>query len=334
MDRQSSILRRSSPVARATWGVAAVCLVGLWSVVAVSGWVLVENATRQARATAQNTAALAAAYVKQSLDAGSLVLHGMQAMLAEKGVHDEASYRAFLDGPAVTQALRDRIANMKEIDKAAFIAPTGEILNFSIVHPPPPINVADRDYFLEQMGGAPPDRSLSATVADRSSGKWTFFLAQRVAPGLARAALLALDRSDGGGRPIGLAIVGLRAGLLSDFFAQNRLGESGVVLLLRDDDVLLAGAGVPPAAYGRKFSLDAAVLRAPGSAARPAPDIVAAEPVAGFPARIVVLAGPVEATAILREALPAGLAIGLLVSLALLFMAWRTLRAVAARRSA
>jgi len=295
---------------------ALVCLAATWSLVALVNGLLVHNAAEEAREAARNTAAMSAAYVRQSLDAGRLVLHGMQALLIEKGVQDEAGYRAFLEGPTATQVLRDRIANLEEIDKAAFIAPTGEILNFSVVYPPPPINVADRDYFREQMGDAPPVRSLSAAMLDRSSGKWTFFLAQRVERGAVRAALLAQDRGAGEalqGRPFGLAIVGFRAHLVSDFLGHNRLGAGRAVVLLRDDNVVLAGAGVPPAAYGQELRLDGQTL-------------LASEPVAGFPARIAVLGGPVDRMKVLRLALPASLALGALASFAILFALWRTRR--------
>lgn len=305
---------------------AASCLIGIWALFGLANWMLVEGAARSLQASAQNTAAMSATYVKQALDGGSLVLHAMQALLAEKGVQGEASYRAYLEGPAATQALRDRIANMKEIDKAAFIAPTGEILNFSVVYPPPPINVADRDYFREQMAEGAPERSLSASVLDRSSGKWTFFLAQRVKGGVSRASLLA--RGSGSDSPaFGLAIVGIRASLLGDFFGQNRLAD-GMVLLLRDDDVLLSGSGVPPTAYGRKLSLDSAALRELNGGRAASDGVVASDPVAGYPARIVVLAGPLDPLGIVRESLPFTAAVGLLASAAVLFALWRTLGAI------
>ncbi len=308
---------------------AASCLVVVWVLVGLVNWFLVRSAADTAEGVARNTAVMAAAYVKQSLDAGNLVLHGMQALLVEKGVQGEAAYRAFLDGPAATQALRDRIANMKEVDKASFVDRTGEILSFSVVYPPPPINVADRDYFREQMGRDPPDRSLSAAVLDRSSGRWTFFLAQRVVGGVSRAALLAQEVGPADGAPFGLAIVGIRASLLSDFLGQNRLGDAAAVLLLRDDDVLLAGAGVPPTAYGQRFPFGPATGRGPGVGQRSATDIVAAEPVGGFPARVVVLGAPVEDPKA-RRWLAATLALGAAVSAAVLFALRQTLRALAA----
>ena len=102
--------RTPTALGRGAWTMALCSLAGIWALVALVNGLLVQNAADQARATARNTATMAAAYVQQSLDAGRLVLHGMQALLVEKDVQDEAGYRAFLAGPAATQVLRDRIA--------------------------------------------------------------------------------------------------------------------------------------------------------------------------------------------------------------------------------
>jgi hypothetical protein len=301
---------------------AAVCLAGVWGLVGVANGLLYEGVRARAQDAAQGTSAMAAAYVRQTLEAAGLVLHSMQAQLGEQGVTDEDAFRAYLKGPAATQALRDRIANMKEVDKAAFVSATGEILNFSVVYPPPPINVADRDYFREQMCDAPPERSLSTAVLDRSTGKWTFFLSQRLTGPASRAQLLAQDRSAAPGKAFGLAIVGIKASLFSDFFAQHGLGGAGVVLLVRDDGVVLAGAGVPPAVYGQKLSLDPPALAGFPDGLRSGPYAVASTAVAGFPAKVVVLDGQ---AADLRDLGPWRVAIfglGLLVSMTVLLALW------------
>ena len=68
----------------------------------------------------------------------------------------------------------------QEIDKAAFISNTGEILNFTLKFPAPPIRVSDRDYFLEQMSPNAPAITLSAVTVDRGSGRRVFYLAQKI----------------------------------------------------------------------------------------------------------------------------------------------------------
>ncbi len=321
-----------SPAARGAIATAASWLVSIWILFGLVNWLLLHSATRHAESTARNTSVMVAAYVEQTLEAGKIVLQSMQAMVAEHHAATEETYRAFLKDPEVHETLRDRIANMQEIDKAAFISSTGEILNFSVVYPPPPIKVADRDYFIEQMGEQAPERSLSVVVLDRASGRWTFFLAQRV------------TGSDG--KAIGVALVGIKASFLADFFRQTTLGDSSAILLLRDDGVLLTGSGVAPATYGQRFPLDSPVLQGNGGARLvdmaprvptdfgATPHVVASEPVDGAPARVAVLIGEMAYLPEIRSWLLGTLALALLVSAAIVIALRRTLRLVAATEAA
>ncbi|MFO1082000.1 MAG: ATP-binding protein [Reyranellaceae bacterium] len=315
-----------SPAARGAIATAASWLVCIWILFGLVNWLLAHAAIGQAESTARNTSVMVAAYVKQTLNAGNIVLHSMQALLAENRVASEEDYRAFLKDAKVHHTLRERIATMQEIDKAAFIASTGEVLNFSVAHPPPAIRVADRDYFVEQMGETPPERSLSVVVLDRASGKWTFFLAQRV--------------RDGDGKPIGVAIVGIKASFLADFFRQTTLGDSSAILLLREDGVLLTGSGVAPTAYGQRFPIGAPVLHGGGAAHLiggpprvptdfgPTAHIVASEAVPGAPVRVAALIGKEAYMSNCRTWLIGSLALAVLVSAAIALALRRTLRLI------
>ena len=313
-----------APRVRGAIALALACLAGVWSLAGLTAWRLHEVARAQGQASAQSTAVMAAAYVRQTLEAGGLVLHSMQALLAGAGITDEQAYRAFLEGPAATRSMRDRIANMKEVDKAAFIGCTGEVLGFSVVYPPPSINVADRDYLREQMGEAPPARSLSAAVPDRSTGKWTFFLAERVRSNVARGPLLALDRSAAGDRPFGVAIVGIKASLLSDFIGRSVLTPPGIVLLLRDDGVVLAGADIPTTVYGQKVSVVPPVSPELKSILPSGPVVTGVAAVDGFPARVVVLSVQRSVVAEARNWSLVIVGIAMLASTAILVAIWRS----------
>ena len=323
---------RQSPAARGAIATAASWLASAWILFGLVNWLLAHAAVNQAESTARNTSVMVAAYVEQTLEAGSIVLHGMQALLAENRIDSEEGYRAFVADARVHRTLRDRIANMQEIDKAAFISRTGEVLNFSVKYPVPAVNVADRDYFIEQMGEHPPERSLSAVVLDRASGKWTFFIAQRV--------------TGRDGQAIGLAIVGIKASFLADFFQQTTLGDSSAILLLRNDGILLTGSGVAPSVYGQRFPLGAPALHGAGKvhvANGPprvptnfgaTPHIVASEPVDGAPARIAVLIGRTGYMPNCIAWLIGSLAMAVVVSLAILFALRRTLRLIAGAEAA
>ncbi|MEI6204265.1 MAG: cache domain-containing protein, partial [Enhydrobacter sp.] len=178
-----------------------------------------ESADRDARNTASNTAVMVSAYVRQTMTSGDIVLRSMQSLLSENAVTNEASFRQYVTGRNVHEILRDRVGNLQEIDKAAFIALNGEVLNFSFKYPVPAINVADRDYFQAQMGAEPPPITLGLVALDRGSGKWTFYLSQRIV--------------GPGGNKIGLAIVGLKADFLAEFFTQTSMSNDVAIVMQR-----------------------------------------------------------------------------------------------------
>ena len=104
----------------------------------------------------------------------------MRSLISDHGIETEEQFKSFLDDVEVHKMMKNRIIHMSEIDKAAFISNTGEILNFTLKFPAPPIRVSDRDYFLEQMSPNAPAITLSAVTVDRGSGRRVFYLAQKI----------------------------------------------------------------------------------------------------------------------------------------------------------
>jgi C4-dicarboxylate-specific signal transduction histidine kinase len=205
-----------------------------------------DAADRDAHNTARNTAVMASAYVRQTMTSADIVLRSMQSLLTENAVTDEASFRQYVTGRSVHEMLRDRVANLQEIDKAAFISLKGEVLNFSLKYPVPSINVADRDYFEEQTSAMPPPVSLGLVALDRGSGKWTFYLSQRIV--------------GPGGNKIGVAIVGLKADFLAEFFAQTSTSNDVAIVMQRNDGAILTGSGVSHEIYGKRFSRPSTIM--------------------------------------------------------------------------
>jgi signal transduction histidine kinase/ActR/RegA family two-component response regulator len=269
--------------------VSAGCWLGsVWILAGLFVWFVDYNAVSEARNTAHNTSYMVSAYVTQTLKAGSIVLDSMHTLLKENDVETDEQYRALMKEARIHRILRNRIAGLQQIDKAAFISLDGEVLNFSLAFPAPRINVADRDYFKEQMGDNAPPTTLSMVVQDRGSGKWTFYLAQKL-------------RSSQG-RTIGLAIVGIQASILADYFRQTTIGDSTATFLVRNDGVLLTGSGVSTEAYGKKYEemmwQDATarpilVRHAPSVPTEfgPTSHIVSVHPVQGEPAFVAVVIG-------------------------------------------
>ena len=262
--------RRAAILGAGAW------IASLWIAIGALAAMIYLSAVKEGENIARDTVFMVGAYVGQTMRSGDLVLEGMRSMLAEQGVTDQESYEAFVRSRQVHDTLRDRVANMQEVDKAAFISAKGQVLNFSFKYPAPPINVADRDYFQEQMRVGAPLRTIGRVALDRGSGKWTFYIAKRLL--------------DANGIPMGVAIVGLKADFLSEFFANTTLHGSVAVVLQRNDGVVLTGSGIDHSAYGQQLQADLGKLPGAKSAISPT-TILAAAP---DPERALVALGSVD----------------------------------------
>lgn len=260
--------RRAAILGASTW------IASLW--IAIGGLIamIYLSAVKEGENVARDTVFMVGAYVSQTMRSGDVVLESMRSMLAEQGITDRETYEAFVRSRQVHDTLRDRVSNMQEIDKAAFISAKGQVLNFSFKYPVPPISVADRDYFQEQMSVGAPLRTIGRVALDRGSGKWTFYIAKRLL--------------DAHGMPMGVAIVGLKADFLSEFFANTTLHGSVAVVLQRSDGVVLTGSGIDHSAYGEQLQANLGEL--PG--AKPAASratILAAAPEPERPSVVVTV---------------------------------------------
>jgi hypothetical protein len=82
-----------------------------------------------------------------------------------------------------------------QIDVATIVAVDGTVLNFTRSWPPPPINLADRDYFKAHFEGSGLALFVSEPVRNLGTGAWTFYLRRAV--------------RNSGGEIIGMVLTGL-----------------------------------------------------------------------------------------------------------------------------
>lgn len=169
---------------------------------------------------------------RANLDAMSLVLaeSTAQTMASSYQVLDSMVDKAQAahqpDPRALYDALRDSIGGLPQIDVATLVAADGSVRSFSRSYPAPPINLAERDYFIyhrEHPGAAP---FLSAPVRNKGNGKWTFYLSRR------------LEHADGSFA--GVALVGVSCDFLSAFYRSVSPSEHAAVTLYRRDYTMLA----------------------------------------------------------------------------------------------
>ena len=168
------------------------------------------------------------AYVDQNFDASFLLLDSVVQLVDARGVQDADGLRRAMSGPALHQVLRDRMSALPQIDVVSVIADNGDIINSTRSYPPPRINLADRDYFVEAMesGHATGKRRISAPIANRVNGAWTFYISHKL--------------TGNKGQFIGMAVVGLRSSFFSEFFEKIQPASSSTISLFRDDYLLLS----------------------------------------------------------------------------------------------
>lgn len=230
---------------------AGLCLAVTWLAAGLAIVELRNTETATWSANARSTSVMIAAYVEKTLTVSELVLQAMIDRLHADGVDDEAEYRSEAGSRAYFDFLRRRIENLDQVDVATFIAADGRILNFSRSFPPPVIDLSDRDYFKAQAGPDAPPISLGASVRNRGTGRWTFYLARRV--------------TSTAGDLLGVVIVGVEAEYLDRYFRQAVRAPGMGISFLRNDGVLLA-ATFGTDRLGEKLRLDPRVLSALGEA--------------------------------------------------------------------
>jgi len=285
-----------------------------------------DNAERSSRHLAFVMAELA----EQSLTVNQLVIESMLDWIAEDGADTEEEYRTMVSSRSFFNRLIGRVAKLPTVDVATFIADDGKVLNYSRGYPPPPINLADRDYFIAQMGGKEPFFSLGKAVRNRGTGKWTFYLAKNV--------------HGNDGRKLGVVITGAGVDYFATLFRRMLLkheaggpGQADAAFLVRNDGVLLAGTtddvrlglqvfprqesgGAPP----RLSDVAVDLGLSPDS-------LMAASPLTTFPAYVVVAIAPGPFLLEWKQTVWAMAAAGLLLSLLSIGIGWRSYRLLQVR---
>ena len=169
------------------------------------------------------------AYIDQNFDTSLLLLDSVTQMVLAKGIGDAEGLRREMSGSALHQILKDRMSALPHVDVVTVIADDGAIINSTRSYPPPTINLADRDYFVDAVGvngAGVSQRTISTPIANRVNGTWTFYISHR----------LNGDR----GQFIGMVVIGLSIGFFTDFFERMQLPAGSTISLYRDDLMLLS----------------------------------------------------------------------------------------------
>jgi len=307
-----------------------IAIVAIWLLTGAFLWQAYNVCVDHANRSTAHLSFVMAEIAEQSLTINHLVVDSMLDWIAEDDVGNEEQYRTTVSSLRFFERLSARVSKLPSVDVATFIADDGRVLNYSRAYPPAPINLADRDYFIEQMEGKEPSFSIGSTVKNRGTGEWTFYLAKNV--------------HGNDGRKLGVVITG--AGV--DFFAtlfrsilrkheSRGSTQDDAAFLVRNDGVLLAATSLDAPLGLRVFpqrgqdgtspSLSDAIVDlglSPGS-------FRASSPLTTFPAYVVVSTAPDPFLVECKQTAWAMTVAGIVLSMFSMGIGWRSYHLLQAR---
>ncbi|MEI7606448.1 MAG: response regulator [Rhodospirillaceae bacterium] len=198
------------------------------------------DAIDQWKANLNDLSLVIAEHARQSIKGADLVLKGIADRVNELGVEDDAGLRRVMASQAIFDMLRDKSSGIPQIDVTTIVAANGDVVNFSRSYPPPPINLADREYFKAHFADPNLQNFLSVPVQNRGTGRWTFYLSRKI--------------RNHAGVTIGLVLTGLDVQFFQDFYAASSIGMSSAISLFRKDGILLARYPQRDTLLGKSFA--------------------------------------------------------------------------------
>jgi signal transduction histidine kinase/CheY-like chemotaxis protein len=171
---------------------------------------------------------MAAEQAHESIGASDLVLRSVIAHAQEADLDTEEEFRALMAGQDIHNMLRQPTAASPQNDVAAVLDTNGIVVSIARWWPLPPsgpLNLADRDYFKEQMANPDLGLYISTPVKSRVTGLWTFFLSRKI--------------KSKSGKTLGVVITGLPVEYFTDFYKTINGSTSHVFAMFRDDGRLM-----------------------------------------------------------------------------------------------
>ncbi|MEI6209478.1 MAG: hypothetical protein WCP20_22075, partial [Desulfuromonadales bacterium] len=174
-----------------------------------------------------NSSLLLSEHAYQVMASAYLALDGIADKVRSEGADSPESFRKKLGHQKIFQMLKDKTESLPQVDVATVVAENGEVVNFTRSYPPPPINLADRDYFKAQAKNRDAGGFVSTSVRNKGNGKWVFYISRRI--------------DDTHGNMMGLVLVGISVDVFTNCYEQLglNLGKRASITLYRNDYTVL-----------------------------------------------------------------------------------------------
>jgi diguanylate cyclase (GGDEF)-like protein len=182
----------------------------------------IKDAVREMR----NVALMLSEQDDRLLQSVDLVQLALLEHMRQLGIDSPRKFERMMATEAAHRDLRDRVAGLSYIGSLSLHNLRGDLLNFSRTWPPPPINVADRDFFRVMSASDGLLTFISEPIRSVTTGKWTIYLSRRFE---------AVD-----GQLIGIVLSTIEIDYFEQSYAQLPLSGGGSYTLYRRDGMLLA----------------------------------------------------------------------------------------------
>jgi len=202
--------------------VLAIILISLFAAI-----ILRRQETEVWRKQMSNSSLVLSEHAYQTMASAYLALDGIADKVRAAEADSPDSFRKKLGTADTFRMLKDKTESLPQIDVATVVAANGDVLNFTRSYPPPPINLADRDYFKAQSRGNDAAGFISTSVRNKGNGKWVFYISRRI--------------DDAAGQMMGLVLVGISVDVFTSFYDQLgiNLGKQASITLYRNDFTVL-----------------------------------------------------------------------------------------------
>ena len=170
-----------------------------------------------------NNSLVLAEHTYQTMLSANIALDGIAERVRATGADSPEAFRRLLATREIFRMLRDKTEFLPQVDVATVVASNGDVINITRSFPPPPINLADRDYFKAQSKDNKSGNFISVAVRNKGNGKWVFYLSRRL--------------NDSRGNMMGLVLVGISVDAFTKFYQRLglNLGAGASVALYRSD---------------------------------------------------------------------------------------------------
>jgi hypothetical protein len=146
----------------------------------------------------------------RAFEAVELVQTALAERLEHDGVHTPEGFQRYMSGSIMHDELRGRGRMLPQLDAITVIDADGNLINSSRPLLGPGVNVADREYYKALVADRDRTTFISGPLRNRTNGKWTAYLALRVA--------------EPGGEFLGLILGAIRLGYFEELYHSVALG--------------------------------------------------------------------------------------------------------------